>query len=423
MIKWRRYSEKWYGGYAFQGAVVLGIVPILLPLVVDQAGGAAQAGIVVSAFYVGQLLAPMLGTFTDRSGLHKTVFLSGFIMLALGLALFPLTSSLPFWLALAVLQGMGSAASNTVSAMFIVEWKPKNEWDQRVGWLQTFYGAGQAVGLGLAALLQMRPELGLVFAAVLMVPGFILGRMGLPSSADRHVPEAPKLERRRHLAPRSPLPQTHHYERFMFKHVVHLVREVKTSFGRFILSWFLIQFGTWIIYNLYPLFMKSAYSIGAGPSAAYYAVAAFIGIFAYAPSGLLGKRIGDGRVVMLGTILTFASQFGLGVLAYVDTGMNSWLAPVMFILQPIAWSPLIVAGTAFAAQLADMDEGPAVGLFNATTAIAAVLSAFAAGFLAEALGYGSLPVIGTILVFAGGAVLLPLMREERKEDLPSEGDQ
>ena len=420
MIKWKRYSERWYGGYAFQGAVVLGIVPILLPLVVDKAGGAAQAGIVVSAFYVGQLLAPMLGSFTDRSGLHRTVFLSGFILLAVGLALFPLTSSLPFWLVLAVLQGAGSAASNTVSAMFIVEWKPKNEWDQRVGWLQTFYGTGQAIGLGLAALLQMRPEFGLVFAALLMVPGFILGRAGLPAPADRHVPEAPDLERRTHLAPRSPLPQTHHYERFMFQHVLRLVREAKTPFGRFILSWFLIQFGTWIIYNLYPLFMKSAYSIGAGPSSAYYAFAAFLGIFAYAPSGLLGKKIGDGRVVMLGTVMTFASQLGLGVLACVDTGMNSWLAPLLFILQPVAWSPLIVAGTAFAAQLADMDEGPAVGLFNATTAIAAVLSAFAAGFLAEAFGYGSLPVIGTALVLAGGVVLFPLLREDRKEgDSPS----
>ncbi len=409
MINWKRYSERWYAGYAFQGAVVLGIVPILLPLVISKAGGAAQAGIVVAAFYVGQLLAPFLGAFTDRSGLHKTVFLSGFVMLAVGLALFPMASSLPFWLVLSMLQGAGSAASNTVSAMFIVEWKPKGEWDQRVGWLQTFYGTGQAVGLGLAALLQVNPEYGLVVAALLMVPGFIFGRMGLPAASDRTVQEPPELERRQHLAPRSPLPQTHHYERFSFGHLVELAKKAKTPYGIFIMSWFLIQFGTWIIYNLYPLFMKSAYSIGAGYSSVYYAFAAFLGIFAYAPSGKLGMKIGDGKVVMIGTIMTFISQLGLASLAYVDTGMNSWLAPVMFILQPIAWSPLIVAGTAYAAQLADMDEGPAVGIFNATTAIAAVLSAFAAGFLAETFGYASLPAIGTVLVLIGGIVLFPIM--------------
>lgn len=414
MINWKSYSERWYAGYTFQGAVVLGIVPILLPLVIAEAGGATQAGMVVAAFYVGQLLAPPIGAFTDRSGLHKVVFLSGFVMLALGLAMFPMASSLPFWLALSLLQGAGSAASNTVSAMFIVEWKPKSEWDVRVGWLQTFYGAGQAVGLALAALLQMEPEYGLVFAALLMIPGFLLGRLDLPKQADRTPSENPTLDRRSHLAPRTPLPQTHHYERFMLEHVVRLVRDVKTPYGLLIISWFLIQFGTWIIYNLYPLFMKSAYGISAGPASAYYAVAAFLGVFAYAPSGGLGKRIGDGRVVMLGAVLTLASQIGLGVLAYVDTGFNAWLAPIMFIIQPIAWSPLIVAGTAFAAQLADFDEGTAVGLFNATTAIAAVLSAFLAGFLAEGMGYGSLPVVGTLFVLAGAGVLVPIMSEKKE---------
>lgn len=336
-------------------------------------------------------------------------------MLAAGLVLFPMASSLPFWLVLSVLQGAGSAASNTVSAMFIVEWKPKPEWDQRVGWLQTFYGAGQAVGLGLAALLQVRPEYGLLFAALLMVPGFALGRLDLPAATARTKPEKPELKRRKHVASRTMLPQTHHYERFTADHILRLVRETKTPFGRFIISWFLVQFGTWIIYNLYPLFMQSAYSISAGPSSAYYAVAAFFGIFAYAPSGALGKKIGDGKVVMIGTLMTLVSQAGLAVLAYVDTGMNSWLAPTMFILQPVAWSPLIVAGTAFAAQLTEMEEGPAVGIFNATTAIAAVLSAFAAGFLAEAFGYGTLPLIGSVLVLAGGVMLFPIMNRAGSE--------
>ncbi len=415
MINWKHYSERWYAGYAFQGAVVLGIIPILIPLVINKAGGATQAGIVVAAFYIGQLLAPVIGTFTDRSGLHKTVFLSGFIMLATGLVLFPEASSLPFWLVLAVLQGAGSAASNTVSAMFIVEWKPKKEWDQRVGWLQTFYGTGQAVGLGLAALLQMKPEYGLVFAALLMIPGFVLGKIDLPAIAKRTVPESPNFNRRELLAPRSALPQTHHYERFKAEHALRLLRKARSPYGVFIISWFLIQLGTWIIYNLYPLFMKSAYSISAGPSSVYYAIAAFLGIFAYAPSGLIGKKIGDGRIVMIGAIMTLISQFGLGMLAYIDTGINLWLVPLMFILQPVAWSPLIVGGTAFAAQIAETEEGPAVGIFNATTALAAIISAFAAGFLADTFGYKTLPVIGAALVLAGCVVLFPTIVRLKKK--------
>lgn len=415
MSNWRNYSEKWYFGYAFQGAVVLGIAPILLPIVVNKAGGAAQAGVVVAAFYLGQLLAPVLGSFTDRTGLHRLVYLSGYVLLALGLAFFPLASSLPFWFGLAFLQGAGSAATNTVSAMFIVEWKPKKEWDPRIGWLQTFYGTGQAAGLGLAALLQLSPEMGLVAAAALMIPGIVMGRMDLPRSTKHSKPDEVTLNRRIHKRPRTALPQTHRYERFMARHLVSLLKEARTAFGLFIFSWFLTMLGTWIIYNLYPLLMAQAFGIDAGLSSVYYALAAFLGVFAYAPSGMIGEKIGNGRVVMLGTLLTLVSQAGLSTLAFVDTGMNGWLVPAFFILQPVAWSPLIVAGTSFTAQLTDMNEGAAVGLFNATTAIASVLAAFGAGLLAEYFSYKSVPVAGAILVAAGTAVLWPIMGKGRSD--------
>lgn len=411
MQNWKRFSQRWYFGYAFQGAVVLGIAPILLPIIVNQSGGAAQAGFVVAAFYIGQLLAPAMGMFADRTGLHRLTYLSGYAMLAVGLALFPAVTGLWFWLGLSFLQGAGSAATNTVSAMFIVEWKPKGEWDPRIGWLQTFYGTGQAVGLGLAALLQLRPEIGLMAAALLMLPGVFFGRMDLPRAQDHAQPDDTDFDTRTHMRARTPLPQTHRYERFLISHMHQFTREAKTPFGIFILSWFLTMLGSWLIYNLYPLLMRSAYDIQAGPSSLYYALAAFLGIFAYAPSGMLGKRVGDGRVVMAGVVMTFISQCGLSVLAFVHTGLNHWLVPLFFILQPVAWSPLIVAGTAYTAQLTDMEEGAAVGLFNATTAIASVLAAFGAGLLAQYLSYKAVPVVGAVLVLAGAAALLPIMNQ------------
>lgn len=415
MKNWQKFSQRWYFGYAFQGAVVLGIAPILLPIIVGNNGSAAQAGTVVAAFYLGQLLAPVLGAFTDKTGLHKTVYLSGYFMLAAGLALFPFTSSMPFWLGLSFLQGAGSAATNTVSAMFIVEWKPKDEWDPRIGWLQTFYGAGQAVGLGLAALLQVDPGAGLCVAAALMIPGIFFGRMELPKSKRKANPDVSGVNKRIHKRSRLPLPQTHHYEKILSEDLTRIAKEAKTPFGVLIMSWFLTMLGTWLIYNLYPLLMKSAYSIDAGPSSAYYALAAFLGIFAYAPSGLLGEKIGDGKVVMIGTVATLISQTGLAFLAFVDTGINAWLVPAFFILQPVAWSPLIVAGTAFAAQLTDMNEGAAVGLFNATTAIASVLSALGAGLLAEYFSYKSVPLVGAVLCVAGVVTLMPIINKGEKE--------
>lgn len=52
---------------------------------------------------------------------------------------------------LALLQGAGAGASNTVAAMYIIEFRPKDQWATRIGWLQTVYGTGQALGLAAVA--------------------------------------------------------------------------------------------------------------------------------------------------------------------------------------------------------------------------------------------------------------------------------
>jgi MFS family permease len=409
-----RYSEPWYTGYAFQGAVVLGIAPILLPIVVAATGSSTEAGIVVAAFYVGQLLAPTLGTLTDRTGRHHLIYLAGYAMLAAGLALFPLAHSVWFWLALAFLQGAGAAATNTVAAMFIVEWKPKAEWDNRIGWLQTFYGAGQAAGLGLAALLQADPSVGLWVAAALMAPGAVLGALRLPPRP-AHTPPARherRLDRRKHRKPRSPGALLHHYDSTLQAAARHLVQEWRSRFGLYLASWFLIMFGTWLVYNLYPLLMKDAYGIGPDLSSLYYAIAATLGVFAYAPSGTIGERIGDDRVVLIGMLMTLASVAGMAVLAYWHTPFNAWLVPAAFLMLPVAWSPLIVAGTAMTARLAEpqgVPEGEAVGLFNATTAVASVLAAAAAGIVADATSYGVVLILSAATSAGGSLLFLPLL--------------
>lgn len=392
----------------------MGVAPILLPIVVGAASGAAAAGTVVAFFYAGQLLAPTLGSLADRTGRHRTIYLAGYSLLAVGLATFPLTGSLWFWLALAFVQGTGSAATNTVAAMFIVEWKPKGEWDTRIGWLQTFYGAGQAAGLGLAAWLQAEPTIGLWVAAGLMVPGAVLGaiRLPLPNAHTPPPPEQRTFDRRKHFVPRVPSAMLHHYNGTLHTALRRLVSEWRSRFGLFLASWYLVLFGTGLIYNLYPLLMRQAFGIGAGTSSLYYAVAATLGIFAYAPSGTLGNRIGDDRVVLLGMLMTLTSAGGMAFLAYVYTGVNAWLVPLAFVLLPVAWSPLIVAGTALTAQLAqprNVPEGEAVGLYNATTAVASVLSAFAAGVIADLTSYGVVLILAAATSAGGSLLILPIL--------------
>lgn len=42
------------------------------------------------------------------------------------------------------------AAANTAATLLVIDAHPREEWDSRLGALQTFYGAGQTLGLLLA---------------------------------------------------------------------------------------------------------------------------------------------------------------------------------------------------------------------------------------------------------------------------------
>lgn len=173
------------------------------------------------------------------------------------------------------------------------------------------------------------------------------------------------------------------------------------------------MFGTWLLYNLYPLLMKSAYDIGADKSSTVYALAAVIGIFFYAPSGKLGKKMGDVAVVMLGTVVTLVCLVAMSLLAWWQPANAMWWAALAFTPIPVAWSALIVTGTAAAAQLSALNEGKAIGIFNATTAIASVLSALAAGWVADLLRYTWVLILAAIATAIGAALLLPLLKHNK----------
>jgi DHA1 family tetracycline resistance protein-like MFS transporter len=410
----RRECEFWYIGYAMQAIVVFGTGAILMPILINNhSNNAALAGAVIALFYVGQLLSPIMGSLTDRTGRHHLFYLVGYVLLAIGLGLFPTTSVVWFWMMLAFVQGVGSGTSNTVASMFIVEFKPKRDWDARIGWLQTFYGVGQCLGLVLVSYLEQTPAVGLYVSAALMLPAFILGAIQLPPSRERHRPEQPTFTRRKHKQPRTALAPLAHYEASLAQMVQKVRTEWFSAFGLFILSWFFVMLATWLLGVLFPLLMKQALGVSYQRSSLYYSIAAFIGIFAYAPSGTLGEKIGDGWVVMIGAVMTVASLVGMATLAYVDTGINSYLIAPIYMLIPIAWSPLIVGGSAWAAQLTKGEEGEALGLFNAASAISSVIAAFGGGLLAHQFSYKALLVTAAISSVISVMLLLPLLGQTK----------
>ena len=203
--------------------------------------------------------------------------------------------------------------------------------------------------------------------------------------------------------------------------IKHFYQEWFSWFGLYILGWFFVMLATWLIGVLFPLLMKEAFGISYKMSSIYYAVGAAIGIFAYAPSGSLGKKIGDGWVVMIGTLMTLVSLVPLSFFAYVHTGLNVWLIPIFYVLIPIGWSPLIVGGNAWTAVLATFEEGEALGFFNASTAIASVLAAFLGGLIAHHFGYGMIVVVAAVSTGLSIICFIPLLARKKKENVKRTG--
>ena len=408
------FIEKWYWGFLLQGAIVLGLAPILLPIIVGSKSGAIEAGMVVAAFYLGQLASPLLGSLADRFNMYKKIYLGSYIVMGLSVIGFVFATEVTSWFLLALLIGLSAGAGNTLSAMYIVEVAPHTEWDQRIGWLQTFYGTGQALGLFAAAAFASTASWGMIFAGILMLPGFLLSRRTIPTinhhapfhTREHHIPH--HLSRRSH----SIFAPFHRYQRITTLALKEFLRGITGKFGLLLLSWFLLTLGMWLFMNLYPLLMAKSYNISAGVSSTYYAIFASVGAFVYAPSGMLGRKIGNALVVFCGVIMLFVSLLGLTILCY--TGKDDWwfLVPAAFAMIPIAWSPLIVGGTALASELTPFKQGEGLGLFNASFALSSVIAAVLAGFIAHKWDYPTVTLVATVFAGTGLILFLPLLRPE-----------
>ena len=137
--------EPWFAPFALVNGSAVGLVPILLPLVAIRYG-VGHVGLVMGAFNLGALAAPLTGNLADRYHSYRLLTACWAAVSAASLWLFPLAGPWPQVL-LALVNGAGFAGAVTVANLLIVERQPQAQWNQRLGWLETALSIGQGVGL------------------------------------------------------------------------------------------------------------------------------------------------------------------------------------------------------------------------------------------------------------------------------------
>lgn len=424
-----RWLEPWFSAYALAGLLVNALVPILIPVTVEPKGPVAVA-IVISAFFVGQLTAPFIGSLADRTNTQRQVFLGSFPIMAAAAVAFGLSHSVVLWVLAALVAGAAAGAAQTTGSVFIVEGHPRSEWDMRIGWFRLTFGAGQVAGLAIGAVFaDHHADTGWFVGAAAILCGVFLGRLGLPhlvAARESGAPTAKDPVLRAHpvhsatAGPAAPVPARHH--RGHDEPAVQqgeLSRELKGPFGIFLLTWLLAMIAVQTILNVMPLIMKHAFEVPPSKTTTYYLVGSVIGALLYPVCGALAAKIGSGRVLAIGMLITLTAFVMMAAAWLFDLPGGHIIGPCALIVVAIGYPFDYVGGTMLAAELTLDGQGSAMGLFNSAVAAGAIVGAVVPSFLAVRFGYGSLPPLAAVIMAAAFVVGIRIFRGRPSAPAPS----
>jgi MFS transporter, DHA1 family, tetracycline resistance protein len=185
--------------------------------------------------------------------------------------------------------------------------------------------------------------------------------------------------------------------------------ELEMPFARLMIVWFVAFIAIGAVFTMLPLALIRVFGVSTGLPATTYAFAAAASLAVYPLVTRLSKRRGAGIALQAGfalraiaiALLAISFLWGPGgmpggMLDGIPVAVP--LALAGFVVLVLAWPLLGVSGTALAAQLAPGEKGEALGLFNASTALASAIGAFLGGWAMDVVGYGTVCVVAAVVV-------------------------
>jgi MFS transporter, DHA1 family, tetracycline resistance protein len=426
-----RLLEPWSAPFALINGAAVGLVPILLPI--DAARyGVGHVGLVMGAFNLGALAAPAVGALADRYRAHRALAAACAAVSAVSLWLFPLAAP-ALQLLLGLANGAAFAGAVTVANLLIVERRPRAEWNQRLGWLETVLSVGQGGALVLAAWLSgLTARNGLLIAAfvpaagiplsLLLIPrmrgtaGHPVGPGGLgvpggpggPGGSREGLPRIHRLASAGHVGewgPASPS-RVHHPHPRSLAGLKRSARLLRGPFGWLLAAWIPAYAGAAIIFALYPVLFSRAFGVRPQASAIAFAVVVFLSLPLFLLAGRIAQRRGPTATIagaLAARVVLLAALAALAAVGHVPAVLPlAAFGGIMF-----AWSFLSVASPDLTGQLVPSDaEGDAQGALNGASGLAGLLGSVVGGLAADLWGYPAALSIGAGAVLLGLAIFV-----------------
>lgn len=367
-----------------------------------------QLGLVFSAFAYPYLLFQVFGGWVgDRFGPRATLFVCGLIWAAATI-LTGTASSLMMLFLIRMLLGVGEGATFPVATRAMQSWTPPERRGFAQGITHAFARFGNAVTppivAWLIALVTWRGSfvaLGCCSLVWVVVWGWYFrdNPAEHPSITPEELDRLPRLG----VAPAARRPQVPW---------MRLTRRMlPVTIVYFCYGWTL-----WLYLNWLPSFFLHEYELDIAKSALFSSAVFFAGV----GGDLLGGTISDGILRRTGDLRKARRNVVIGGFL----GSFLCLLPI-FATHDLTIIVLCLAGAFFFAEIVigpmwaiPMDiapkySGTASGLMNTGSALAAILSPLAFGFIADLTGDWHLPFLGSLGLLLTGALLAGTMHPER----------
>jgi hypothetical protein len=393
-------TEQWFISYGLLGLTQNGLVPVLMPLAASHGG---TAGLTYAAFSLFGVFAPFLGSWADRTGRHRDLLVWGTISSGALLALFDLVPQ-PLRIILAAGAGLGAMATTTAGNVLAIQGQPETLWDARVAALQRYISAGQVIGLMTAGFLaSSHPGAGFAVAGVALLAAGALAFVSAPNSTPRSpaAKPAPRPMVGGDAGVSGPHHRGHHLSWAEFR---TNLRVLSRPLRHFLIVWLVAYPAMNGFATLFPVAMIRQFGMDPILPACAYSVGVAASLLLYRPVGAATHRLGGGRMLISGI---GARLFLLAILAFGSFfrfGWIGWLVLVGFALIQFVWPLLAVGANSLSVRLAPTAPGESVGLFNATTSLAAALGSALAGVIFGHGGFAGL----TAAAFVAVAVALAM---------------
>lgn len=403
---------------------------LLIPLFAAGALGATvgQVGLITSIANMASVPASIFwGRLSDRLRQRKRFALIGFIGLALGLAAMGLSGSLAqlgLFNALLAASWMSSAA---VATLLAIQGVAAANWESRIGRFNRNSGTGWVSGLLLGALWTgaIGPLIGspadgmralFFMLAILALIGAWLGAQWI---VERKI-ESSRLTERRFEGIVLAVGQL--WERFKYAparlyHIPNLKRlrenlRGENGFDKELTRYFqainVWSIGFQIFFVPFPLFLRNVLQLSNSEIFALYIVHSGTSAYFNLRAGRMAQRRG-GRGLQSTFLLVRAAAFlGSGLVLSAVRGHHLLVIPLValfFIMTGMSWAFINVSAISTISKLAREGlRGQALGLYNASAGLGAIIGSLVGGFVAE-FSYVAAFALAAALVVAGWLML------------------